>query len=162
MQWLAGPAATFEEALSVGSDVRAAVVAAGPLLPCKDISRLYPSTMQDAVSVVHARLEENKKKAAASKQKSKSKPGAQHALSDAHFPGARAGGGEPSAFWMYIEVGRCSCILQAVYKCSTTGSASSSCCGWASARSQHRLARPAVARLSCPAPLPSPPSPLCL
>ncbi|KAL4435851.1 hypothetical protein ABPG77_000613 [Micractinium sp. CCAP 211/92] len=103
MQWLAGPAATFEDALSVGGDVRAAVVAAGPRLPCKDISRLYPSTMQDAVTVVHARLEENKKKAAASKQKSKSKPGAPHSPSDAHFPGARAGGGEPSAFWMYIE-----------------------------------------------------------
>ncbi|KAL4458738.1 hypothetical protein ABPG75_013603 [Micractinium tetrahymenae] len=104
MGWLAGPGATsFEEALAVGGEVRAAVVAAGPRLPCKDLSRLYPSTMQDAVSVVHARLEENKKKAAASKQKSKSKSGAPHSPSDEHFPGARAGGGEPSAFWMYIE-----------------------------------------------------------
>lgn len=88
----------------MGGDVRAAVVAAGPRLPRKDLSRLYPATMQDAVAVVHARLEDNKKKAAASKQKSKSKAGAPGSLSDSHFPGARPGGGDPSAFWMYIEV----------------------------------------------------------
>lgn len=128
MQWLAGPAATFEDALSVGGDVRAAVVAAGPRLPCKDISRLYPSTMQDAVTVVHARLEENKKKAAASKQKSKSKPGAPHSPSDAHFPGARAGGGEPSAFWMYIEVGA-GASEGCKHACGLAGSASECCIG---------------------------------
>ena len=102
--WLAGPGASFEEALAVGGDVRAALVAAAPRLPRKDLGRLYPATMQDAVAVVHARLEENKKKAAASKQKSKSKPGAPHSPSDSHFPGARPGGGDPSAFWLYIEV----------------------------------------------------------
>lgn len=101
--WLGGPAATFEAALTARGDVRTAAVAAGQSLPRKDLSRMYPSTMQDAVSIVHARLEENKKKAAASKQKSKSKSGAPHTPSDSHFPGARAGGGEPSAFWMYIE-----------------------------------------------------------
>ncbi|EFN53262.1 hypothetical protein CHLNCDRAFT_58651 [Chlorella variabilis] len=103
VQWLVGEDATFEEALTAGRDVRAAAVAAGKALPPKDLSRLYPSTMQDAVSVVHVRLEENKKKVAQSKQKSKSKSGAPHSPSESHFPGARAGGGDPSAFWMYIE-----------------------------------------------------------
>lgn len=103
--WLAGDDATFEEALAVGADVRAAAVAAAARLPAKDLGRLYPSTMQDAVSIVHARLEENKRKAAASKQKSKSKAGAPHSPSDSHFRGARPGSGDPSAFWMYIEVG---------------------------------------------------------
>ena len=102
--WLAPPGATFEEALAVGGDVQAALLAAAPSLPHKDLGRLYPATMQDAVAVVHARLEENKKKAAASKQKSKSKGGAPHSPSDSHFPGARPGGGDPSAFWLYIEV----------------------------------------------------------
>ena len=104
--WLAPPGATFEQALAVGGDVRAALLAAAPGLPHKDLGRLYPATMQDAVAVVHARLEENKKKAAASKQKSKAKPGAPLSPSDSHFPGARPGGGDPSAFWMYIEVGQ--------------------------------------------------------
>lgn len=90
----------------MGGDVQAALLAAAPSLPHKDLGRLYPATMQDAVAVVHARLEENKKKAAASKQKSKSKGGAPHSPSDSHFPGARPGGGDPSAFWLYIEVRR--------------------------------------------------------
>ena len=106
--WLAGQHATLEEAVAVGGDVRAAAVAAGASLPKKDLSRLYPATMQDAVSIVHARLEENKKKAQQSKQKSKSK-GAPHSPSDSHFPGARQGGGDPSAFWMYIEVRAIAC-----------------------------------------------------
>jgi hypothetical protein len=101
--WLAGQHATLEEAVAVGAEVRAAAVAAGASLPKKALSRLYPATMQDAVSIVHARLEENKKKAQQSKQKSKSK-GAPHSPSDSHFPGALQGGGDPSAFWMYIEV----------------------------------------------------------
>lgn len=103
LSWLAGEHATFEEALSAGGDVRRQIVAAGPSLPRKDLAgRLYPATMADAVSIVHARLEDNKKKAAASKQKSKSKAGPPP---DSHFfPGAKQGGGEPSAFWMYIEV----------------------------------------------------------
>ena len=68
--WLAGQHATLEEAVAVGGDVRAAAVAAGASLPKKDLSRLYPATMQDAVSIVHARLEENKKKAQEARQKS--------------------------------------------------------------------------------------------
>jgi hypothetical protein len=105
VEWIAGPAASFEAALLAGREVRAAAVAAGASLPLKDLSRFYPSTMQDAVAVVHTRVEDNKKKAAQSKQKSKSKSGAPHTPSDSHYPGAKAGGGEPSAFWMYIEVG---------------------------------------------------------
>ncbi|PSC71102.1 peregrin isoform X2 [Micractinium conductrix] len=101
--WPAGEHSSFEAALAAGGEVRSAAIGAGPSLPRKDLSRLYPSTMQDAVAVVHARLEENKKKAAASKQKSKSKSGAEQPTSDSHFPGARPGAGDPSAFWLYIE-----------------------------------------------------------
>ena len=104
VKWLAGEDASFEEALTAGSEVRQAAVAAGPLLPKRDLSRLYPATMADAVSIVHARVEENKKKAAQSKQKSKSRPGLPPSPSDSHYPGAKQGGGDPSAFWMYIEV----------------------------------------------------------
>ena len=104
--WPAGEHSSFEAALAAGGEVRSAAIGTGPSLPRKDLSRLYPSTMQDAVAVVHARLEENKKKAAASKQKSKSKSGAEQPTSDSHFPGARPGAGDPSAFWLYIEV-RC-------------------------------------------------------
>jgi hypothetical protein len=107
MSWLAGQSVTFEEALEAGQEVAAAAVAAGPRLPPKDLTRLYPTTMQDAVSMVHARVEDSKKKMAQSKQKSKSKSGAVHTATDSHFPGARAGGGEPSAFWMYVEVRGC-------------------------------------------------------
>lgn len=105
VEWIAGPGASFEAALLAGREVRTAAIAAGARLPPKDLSRFYPSTMQDAVAAVHARAEDNKKKAAQSKQKSKSKSSAPLTPSDSHFPGAKAGGGEPSAFWMYIEVG---------------------------------------------------------
>lgn len=155
--WLAPPGASFEEALAVGGDVRAALLAAGPRLPRKDLSRLYPATMQDAVSVVHARLEDNKKKAAASKQKSKSKSGAPHSPSDSHFPGARPGAGDPSAFWMYIEVR----ALGAGWTCACVGGPARSLlrCAW----SPQVLALLAACagggeRRRCPVPLVSAPA----
>ena len=75
-----------------------------PRLPDKDFTRHYPATMTDAVAIVHQRAEEARRRAQSGKNKSKGRGGG-GGEGSSHFPGAREGGGDPSAFWMYIEVG---------------------------------------------------------
>ena len=105
IKWELGPDATFADALAAHGNLLEQASQAAAALPQKDIARHCPATMQDAVSLVHARAEESKKKAA-SKQKSKSKAGGgANSPTSTHFPGAVEGGGDASAFWMYIEVG---------------------------------------------------------
>jgi hypothetical protein len=104
--WLAGEDATFGDALAVGQEVLGAVRAALPLLPHKDITRPSAATMSEAVGIVHAREDLKKKLQASKAAKSKHKSGTTLAsLDETRIPGAVQGGGDPSAFWMYVEVG---------------------------------------------------------
>jgi len=98
------PDSTLAEALSVGQDVFQGVVEALADLPRKDLTRHYPATMADAVALVTAR-DDLKKKNAASKAAYKSRrPGtAPSSPKNEYYQGARPGGKEPSAFWMYTE-----------------------------------------------------------
>ena len=94
---------TFEEALRLGADVVQRAREALPALPRKDPTRHYPPTMADAVALVHAREDYKKKKAASLKAQKVKASGSATAPAD-HIPGAVQGGGDPSAFWLYVEV----------------------------------------------------------
>jgi len=112
--WLAENDCTFKEALLVGVEIRRLATEVLPTLGRKDAARHFPATMSDALSLAHAREDAKKKNAINKSAKSKHKSlGQTHAGSGDHFPGATEGGGDASAFWMYLEVGlhlRVACI----------------------------------------------------
>lgn len=122
--WEAGEGCTFEEALTAGAQVFRAAAAALPALPRKDATRHYPSTLQDALALAHSREEAKKKqaanKAAKSKHKSLAAAAAQPA-SQARFPGAVQGGGDLSAFWMFVEVSRAAATAGGHLTCRAPG-----------------------------------------
>ena len=75
-----------------------------PTLPRKDASRYHPATVSDALSLVHAREEAKKKNPGSKVSKAKAKSGGAALLGpDERIPGAAQGGGDPGAFWMYVE-----------------------------------------------------------
>jgi hypothetical protein len=105
--WEAAPDASFADALTVGADVLSEAATALPTLPSKDLASPFPATLSDAIALVHAREDAKKRQGAHKSSKSKSKRGEPFAgPGQEHYPGARQGGGDLSAFWMYMEVRR--------------------------------------------------------
>lgn len=96
--WPAPQECTFEEALSAGRDVVQQCTAAIPSLPPKDYSKPSCASLSEALAIYHAR-EDKKGQGKTAKSKKQSASALDHG-----YPGARQGAGEPSAFWMYVEV----------------------------------------------------------
>jgi hypothetical protein len=110
--WTAAPSASFEDALVADDSVFHAVADALPALPHRDIRRHYPSTMADAMALVHAKEDAKKKHQAAGKAARKGAPAAVAIAAAAaggglpraeHFPGAVEGAGDTSAFWLCMQ-----------------------------------------------------------
>lgn len=102
--WLLGEGGTYGEALSLGQDIRQEALRVIHSLPRKDVTKYYPSTMSDAISLVHARDDAKKKSGITKSTKIKQRSlGASLLGSDNCFPGAVEGGGDQYAFWMYLE-----------------------------------------------------------
>ena len=88
----------------MGKETRLAAQSALTSLPRKDAARHYPASLSDAVSLVNAREDAKRKQAAnkAAKAKYKSLTGDLQ-RAEGQYPGAVEGGGDPGAFWMYVE-----------------------------------------------------------
>lgn len=103
--WLGGDDCTFRDALVLGADVREQAANVLPSLGRRDATRHFPASMSDALSLVHAREDAKRKNTTSKMAKGKHKSlVASHIGTDTHFPGAKEGGGDASAFWMYLEV----------------------------------------------------------
>ena len=95
-----GQECSFEQAISAGSELLGRCLATLPSLPPKDLGKPCPASLSEALALYHAREEEKRKtlgKTAKSKQKSS-------VSWETGYPGAVQGGGDQSAFWMYVEV----------------------------------------------------------
>ena len=98
------PDCSFEEALVVGLDITKETAAILPSLPRRDASRYLPTTVSDALSLVHAREDAKRKNAGNKVNKAKQKSGVAALFGpDERIPGALQGGGDAGAFWLYAE-----------------------------------------------------------
>jgi hypothetical protein len=100
--WPAGQDATFKQALEAGGGLLGRCAAAIPSLPLDN--RPYPGlqSFSEALAIYHAREEEKRKLLG---KQTKAKQRATQSW-ETGYPGAVQGGGDQSAFWMYVEVSR--------------------------------------------------------
>lgn len=102
--WPGPPDGSFEEALRADSGVLERAAAALPSLPPKDLTRPYPNSLSEALALYHAREEEKRKKGLGKTNIKVKQRSNLTNLQDGEYPGAKQGGGDQSAFWMYVEV----------------------------------------------------------
>ncbi|KAL6766486.1 hypothetical protein ACKKBG_A36210 [Auxenochlorella protothecoides x Auxenochlorella symbiontica] len=101
----ADPAPSLASLLARDGSLEASVQAALASLPTLDPEPRTAPSMADAVAMVHAR-DDARKKVSSGPALSKAKRAARTSslpVAEDRFPGARRGGGDPAAFWLYVE-----------------------------------------------------------